>query len=134
MISGNAKKHAQLGMNHGTAQNRLVKDILFSLVIECDKNKCHHCGKPMERQDFSIEHKTPWLDSENPLKLFFDLENISFSHLSCNIGAARKTNKKYYTPEEVRKGAQEAQNKRRKLVPPEIRKVKRREQYLRTGK
>ena len=133
MKTGNEKKNAQLGMNHGTAQNRLVKDILFSFISEYGKNTCFHCGKTMERDNFSIEHKMPWLDSEDPVKLFFDLNNISFSHLSCNIGAARKVNKKYFTAEEARKGEQKAQNKRRKLVPPEVRKEKRRQQYLRTG-
>lgn len=133
MTPSNKKKHVQLGMNHGTAQNRLVKDILFSFINECGKNVCFHCGKSMERQNFSIEHKTPWLDSEDPLKLFFDLDNISFSHLSCNVGAARRTNKKYFTPEEARRGHQNCQNKRRNLIPPELRKTKRREKYLRTG-
>ena len=64
MTFSNKKKHAQLGMNAGTAQNRLVKDILFSLITECGKNACFHCGKTMSRKDFSIEHKIPWLDSE----------------------------------------------------------------------
>ena len=84
------KKHLQLGMNPSTASGRLVKDILFSLIVETKKNICFHCQKEINREDFSIEHKIPWLDSENPIKLFFDLENISFSHLKCNVANARK--------------------------------------------
>ena len=29
----------------------------------------------------------PWLDSINPKESFFDINNIAFSHLSCNVGA-----------------------------------------------
>lgn len=92
-VSGNEKKSQQLGMNYSTASGRLVKDILFSLVVQTGKNTCHQCLGEMSRENFSIEHKTPWLDSEDPLKLFFDLDNISFSHLKCNFAAARKPGK-----------------------------------------
>jgi hypothetical protein len=94
------KKKVQLGMNPSTASGRLVKDILFSLVCETGKNICFHCGKEMFRDSFSIEHKIPWLDSENALELFFDLKNISFSHLSCNIENRRIPNKIYQTEED----------------------------------
>lgn len=84
------KKHNQLGMNPSTAQGRLVKDILWSLVVKTKQNHCCKCGKEMTRATFSIEHVIPWLDSENPLQLFFDLDNIAFSHLSCNIADVRR--------------------------------------------
>lgn len=42
-----------------------------------------------------IEHKIPWLDSDKPKELFFDLENIGFSHLSCNIKARRQRSVKH---------------------------------------
>ncbi|AZV02254.1 hypothetical protein Arno18_68 [Pectobacterium phage Arno18] len=84
------KKAAQLGMNPSTASGRLVKDVLFQLLCESGKNLCHQCGKSMSRENFSIEHKTPWLDSKNPKELFFDLGNIAFSHHACNVGAARR--------------------------------------------
>lgn len=83
------KKTEQLGMNPSTASGRLVKDILFNLITESGKNMCFHCNNPMTREDFSIEHKIPWLDSGSPKELFFDLGNIAFSHHSCNVGSAR---------------------------------------------
>lgn len=83
------RKQKQLGMNPGTASHRLIKDILFTFIQE-KGIKCYQCNKSMTRNDFSIEHKIPWLDSENPIELYFNLDNIAFSHLSCNIGAARK--------------------------------------------
>lgn len=122
------KKNDQLGMNVGTASNRLVKDILFSLIKD---TPCHHCGGSLDRDNFSIEHKTPWLDSEDPVGLFFDLDNITFSHLSCNSGAARKPNQKHESALERKR----VQDKRyRDRLPVEVRKQRRKEQYLRTGK
>lgn len=84
------KKSQQLGMNASTANHRLVKDILWSLILETKKNKCCKCHEQMTRENFSIEHLVPWLDSEDPLGLYFDLDNIGFSHLKCNISSARK--------------------------------------------
>lgn len=113
-------KAAQLGMNPSTAQQRLLKDILFKFVSE-SHSVCFHCGKEMSRDDFTIEHKTPWLHSDNPVELFFDLNNISFSHHCCNTRAARRnksSSKSRRWEKEVR------------IYDPE----KRRQQYLRTGK
>lgn len=87
----NNKKNEQLGMPFGTASARLRKSILFSLLKETNKNICFQCGKPIELEDeLSIEHKVPWLDSDNPKDRFFDISNIAFSHLSCNVSAARR--------------------------------------------
>lgn len=80
---------SQLGMSLGTAHNRLVKDLLFDFVCKTNQNKCFQCGKEMSREDFSIEHKTPWRHKENAKELFFSLDNISYSHLRCNMKAAR---------------------------------------------
>lgn len=75
-------------MNPSTASNRLIKDILFNFISK-DNIKCFHCNEEMTREDFSIEHKIPWLDSENPIDLYFNLDNISFSHISCNVSRRR---------------------------------------------
>lgn len=98
------KKHQQLGMNASTASARLVKDILFMYVVSSGQ-VCYRCGGKLDRATFSIEHITPWLDSEDPVRLFFDLDNIGFSHLRCNVEARRikyskaphGTNAKYKT-------------------------------------
>jgi len=140
MSTQSAKYAEQLGMNVGTAQNRLVKDILFKLVVDGGNNICHQCGESMERDTFTIEHKTPWRNSVNAYDIFFDLDNISFSHLACNVGAARRPSQKYATEEE-RKEARRAQDKERRKVymanrtPEQIArdKQKRRESYIRNG-
>jgi hypothetical protein len=88
--NSNKKKYDQLGMPFGTAGAKLRKTIIFDLIVKCGLDVCFQCGRKIERvEDFSIEHKQPWLDSENPVGMFFDLNNIAFSHLSCNVGAAR---------------------------------------------
>lgn len=80
------RKSKQLGMHPSTAANRLRKTVLFSLIKVMGLNNCWHCGEEIENIDnLSIEHKVPWLDSEDPVGLFFDLNNIAFSHLECNI-------------------------------------------------
>jgi hypothetical protein len=85
------KKQEQLGMNPSTAQHRLLKDILWDLIVKTNQDTCCKCNCKMTRDTFSIEHLVPWLDSTNPTDLFFDLKNISFSHKSCNYSDARKT-------------------------------------------
>lgn len=95
------KKTEQLGIPHGTASARLRKSLMFSLAKKCELITCHQCGEEIEtEQELSIDHKIPWLDSDNPVGLFYDLDNIAFSHLKCNIAAARKTAKKYHTVKE----------------------------------
>ena len=125
----NMKKNKQLGMNYSTASGRLVKDLLFKFAIELG-HKCHQCGKDLTRDTFSVEHKVPWLDTDNPSGMFFDLDNIAFSHLSCNIKAGRRPHKKYHS-EESKKLAVRGIRKinRAKNYSPESR----REKYLRTG-
>jgi HNH endonuclease len=83
------KSKEQLGMPYSTAYLRLQKRILFFLAKECDRLNCFRCGKEIETiEDFSIDHKEPWLD-KSP-ELFFDVNNIAFSHLICNMKAGRK--------------------------------------------
>lgn len=94
------KKIKQLGIDPATAASRLKKEILFHYIKKAGENYCHQCGvEIINSLELSIEHKIPWLDSDDPNKLFFDLDNIAFSHLSCNISAARKPMKGIVTSE-----------------------------------
>ena len=106
MNANNKKKAEQLGMPYGTANSRLRKQILFRYVQKCKDDTCFHCGRKIEDIDnFSIEHKVPWLD--NNIELFWDLDNIAFSHLKCNTSAARRTTKGqriHGTPSSYNKG------------------------------
>lgn len=85
----NKLKATLLGMPHGTAAGRLRKMLLFKCVQELGKNICFRCGEVIEdERTLSIEHITSWQLSETPKETFFDLDNIAFSHLKCNVGAA----------------------------------------------
>lgn len=67
----------------------LKKRIWFMLLQEAGRDTCFRCGLPLSEDDFSVDHKEPWLHSENPLELFLNLNNIAFSHQKCNYRCAR---------------------------------------------
>lgn len=105
MTQGNKNKQDQLGMSPGKANNILKKSVLFFLVKKLGLDTCFHCSKKIEDiQEFSLEHKTPWQDSENPTELFFSLDNISFSHLRCNIISIRRKAGKHPSTRFYQKG------------------------------
>lgn len=119
------KRTTRLGMNPSTASHRLVKDTLFRLVVEAG-HVCHRCGKPLDRATFSIEHIVPWLNSDDPVGLFFEQRNIAFSHLHCNSSAAEKPNKRFNSTREQRT----QWDRDNRVYDP----LRRRAQYMRTGK
>lgn len=83
MNKSNERKNATLGMSHSTATNRLRKNILFHLLKKHDENVCFKCSKLIEKvEDLSVEHKKPWEGIS--AELFWDIENIAFSHIFCN--------------------------------------------------
>jgi|WetSurSiteA1Bulk_404760.scaffolds.fasta_scaffold01794_2 hypothetical protein len=91
MNESNKKKDELLGEPHGTANAKLRKAILFQLLQETGKDICFQCGKKIEEiESLSIEHKKSWMAAKDPIKSFYDLNNIAFSHLKCNINASNK--------------------------------------------
>ena len=99
MMGSNKKKSEQLGMSHGSAANRLRKEILWRYVVQNKDNICFQCHDIIRGiNDLSIEHKVPWLDSDDPIGLYFHPDNIAFSHLRCNIGAARQVRERKLVP------------------------------------
>jgi len=92
----NKRKSQELKMSFGKANAILRKSILFNLVQKCNLDICYRCNKKIENiRDLSIEHKIPWLDSKNPVELFFDLDNVAFSHLKCNKKRYKKMSKEF---------------------------------------
>ena len=97
MSKSNERKSQFLGVPFGTACHKLRKSILFHLLVKLKENVCFKCGSIIDKIDeLSIEHKLPWEGRD--AKLFWDLENIAFSHLHCNT--PHKT-RRIYTPEEA---------------------------------
>lgn len=80
-----AKMKSLLGVSLSTAVTKLTRDIIWMFLERVGETRCYVCGKEMSRDTFSIEHKTPWMNSEDPVGNFWNLENISFSHRKCNI-------------------------------------------------
>ena len=81
--TSNARKSAFLGMPYGTACHRLRKAILFHLLEKHGENICFKCSGKIETvAELSIEHKKPWEGVS--LDLYWSLDNVAFSHLSCN--------------------------------------------------
>lgn len=73
----------QLGMSHGAAAGKLRKNILFHLLVRLQENICFKCRQRIfSVNDLSIEHKQPWEGRD--ANLFWDLNNVAFSHIVCN--------------------------------------------------
>jgi len=91
MDNSSKRKTKLLGEPFGTASGKLRKAILFSLLQETKKDICYRCNKKIDIiEELSIEHMESWELAKDPIKAFYDLKNISFSHLHCNSGAAKR--------------------------------------------
>lgn len=110
----------------------LSQDLLFDFVIKAG-HTCFRCKKSLTRNDFTIEHKVPWLKAPNASELYYSLDNIAYSHLRCNSAASRRPNKLNRTKEE--KKAVHAARERLKWnsLPKEIRRARRRLSYEKYG-
>lgn len=73
---------AELGMPYGTASARLKKRVFMMLLEQLGRADCYRCGKSMNAATLSIEHKQPWRGVS--ADLFWNLDNITFSHIACN--------------------------------------------------
>jgi len=91
----NKRKAEQLGMSsYGKARNILNNSILFKLVKDSGENICYRCKQPItDTKNLTVDHKEPYLYSENATELFFDLDNVAFSHKSCNCKNTRSNDK-----------------------------------------
>lgn len=84
MRTSASRKSEFLGMPHGTAANRLRKQIMFQLLKRLGENVCFKCAQEIvSADDLSIEHKQPWEGVS--VELFWSMENIAFSHRGCNL-------------------------------------------------
>ena len=87
----NETKNKLLGMNFSTASAKLKKLLMFDMMIQLGLDNCFQCGSKIQGAEvLSVEHKEPWQSSLSPKDSFFNLDNIAFSHLSCNSAAGLK--------------------------------------------
>jgi hypothetical protein len=96
--------HKQLGMPMGTACHRLKQQLFFKLLKELKKNFCYDCKKEiLTANEVSVQHKKVWLHIDP--RLFWDLDNIAFSHKKCN-----KTERRF-SPQGEKSGRAKLNNK-----------------------
>lgn len=89
----NKRKQQKLGVSIGSAQRRLMKQKLFQILQRIDENNCYRCGKKILSVDeLSFDHILPWYTSDVPRETYFDLANVTFSHLRCNAEAGAPLN------------------------------------------
>jgi hypothetical protein len=102
-MSSSKRKGEFLGIPHGTATAWLRKLILFSLLKKHNENFCFRCKEEIESADeLTIDHIEPWEGID--VNLFWNLENITFSHRKCNRPHRLKgggSKKKHSPPEEM---------------------------------
>ena len=81
----------QLGMSPSKARAQLLRRVLFDFIKRLSLDNCFQCGQKIEKlEELTLEHKIPWLH-KNP-QLFWDIENIAFSHHICNSAKTRPAN------------------------------------------
>jgi hypothetical protein len=121
------KKSLLLGMSFMSARQKLSRDLLFKFAVAAG-HLCFRCGRPLARENFSIDHRENWSTAEDPKKTFFDLENVAFSHHDCN---SRFTSRLIYKSKEeaVRAQQEKSRLRRRRVYDPSIRASR----YRKTG-
>jgi predicted glycosyltransferase len=111
------RKNEVLGQSIGTASRRLDRKLLFYLAKKAGMGNCYRCGNPiLSLKNFSVDHKIDWINSGNPIELYFDENNIAFSHLSCNIKYGNRNRGWKKNPDETK---EEKLQKRRDYVKQE---------------
>ena len=84
MSNSNQRRSEILGMPFGTACNKLRRMVMFNLLQRHEENICYKCSKIiLKAEDLTLEHKETWQDGGSTL--FWDLNNIAFSHRQCNL-------------------------------------------------
>tara|TARA_X000001388_G_C2164673_1_gene97515 strand:+ start:33 stop:617 length:585 start_codon:yes stop_codon:yes gene_type:complete len=84
----NKKVAKFLGMNKSTAMNRLRKMVMFEMMKKLGMDRCYQCKFLIKDvSELSLEHIKPWIWKDK--NLFWDMDNIAFSHLACNSSAGQ---------------------------------------------
>jgi hypothetical protein len=84
MSDPNHRRSELLGMPFGTACNKLRRMVMFDILQRHEENVCFKCGRIIVKfEDLTLEHKEAW-QGGGPT-LFWDLNNIAFSHRQCNM-------------------------------------------------
>jgi hypothetical protein len=71
----------------GKASALLLRQTVWLLLVATDQGRCFRCGGEMSLADYSLDHAEPWRGQD--AALFWDPNNIHWSHKLCNTKAAR---------------------------------------------
>ena len=96
------RKAELLGMPVGTAEKHLRKSVIHELARQLGKNLCCRCGSEIaEPDELALVHVQGW--EESPAQ-FWDLNNVAFSHASCQAerSGKRQGEKKQMSNIEIR--------------------------------
>lgn len=75
-----------LGIPFDKARNLLNRKIIRTFLFERYNATCCRCATKIEEaEEFHIDHINGYLDCENPLEKFLDLQNVGLSHVRCNL-------------------------------------------------
>ena len=73
-------------MHPSSASNILKKMLMYDFAKKLQLHFCYRCNLEIcNFKDISIDHVINYLHSSDPRKYFFDVNNIKFSHIRCNI-------------------------------------------------
>jgi hypothetical protein len=73
-----------LGMPFNKASRDLWRVVILGLLHDTGRDYCYRCERRIsDPKEISIEHKVPWESTQRP-ELFWDLNNVAFSHKKCN--------------------------------------------------
>lgn len=78
----------------GLSSGVLIKRLLFRELEKSGPISCYRCGKPIAVDDFTIDHKNR---HEGDPSVWWDLDNIAYSHYSCNAAHNGASEKRWIT-------------------------------------
>lgn len=85
------KIYSQLNMSFSKASYLLKKQLFYSLLKQKQLHICYRCNNEISNcKELSIDHIEDWLSSANPKFSFYNLDNLAYSHLTCNIKAQKR--------------------------------------------
>lgn len=94
-MSKNLEESEMLGMPISTARSKLYKQVLLNALKAFNNDICYRCGEPItEALELSIDHVINWRRAPNAKELYFDTNNIKFSHNHCNSMAGLRGSSK----------------------------------------
>lgn len=80
-----------LGETISNATYKLRKILLFEFAKRLDLHHCFRCGEPIDNIDeFTVDHVLSWRLHKSR-ELFYDIDNIKFSHFKCNCANYTKS-------------------------------------------